>query len=54
VLVSVGQDYHNLFVVDLLHKIELGVWKLIINHLFRMLYVIPGKGTELVGILNDR
>jgi hypothetical protein len=54
VLVSVGQDYHNLFVVDLLHEIELGVWKLIINHLIRMLYAIPGKGTELVGILDDR
>lgn len=53
-LTSVGQDYHDLFVVDLLHEFELGVWKSVINHLIRMLYAIPGKGTELVGLLDDR
>ena len=53
-LTSIGQDYHDLFVVDLLHKIELGVWKSILTHLIRMIYAIPGNGTERVGILDDR
>ena len=53
-LTSVAQDYHDIFVIDLLHKVELGVWKSVLNHLIRMLYVILGKGTELVGILDDR
>ena len=53
-LTSIGQDYHDLFVVDLLHEIELGVWKSILTHLIRMIYAIPGDRTECVGILDDR
>ena len=31
-----------LFVVDLLHEFELGVWKAIFTHLLRILYAVGG------------
>jgi hypothetical protein len=54
VLTHVEQDYHDIFVVDLLHEFEIGVWKSILTHLIRMLYAIPGKGVGLVALLDDR
>ncbi|KAF8263216.1 hypothetical protein EI94DRAFT_1807601 [Lactarius quietus] len=52
VLTSVGQNYHDIFVVDLLHEFEIGIWKLVLTHLIRMLYAIPGKGVGCIGILD--
>jgi hypothetical protein len=49
----VGQDYHQLFVVDLLHKFEIGIWKLVFTHLIRILHASPG-GESLVTELNRR
>jgi hypothetical protein len=54
VLTSVGQDYHDIFVVDLLHEFEIGVWKSVLTHLIRMLYAIPGEGIGCVGLLDTR
>ncbi|KAH9167309.1 hypothetical protein EDB89DRAFT_2075020 [Lactarius sanguifluus] len=53
VLSKVGQDYHNLFVVDLLHEFEIGVWKSVLAHLIRMLYAIPGVGRDRIAILDS-
>ncbi|KAH9012682.1 hypothetical protein EDB84DRAFT_1278570, partial [Lactarius hengduanensis] len=41
-LAGIGQDYHDFFVVDLLHEFEIGIWKSVLTHLIRMLYAIPG------------
>ena len=41
----------QLFVVDLLHEIELGVWKALFTHLIRMLVAIGGKSIQ---VLNER
>jgi hypothetical protein len=46
-----GLDYHKLFVVDLLHEFELGVWKAIFTHLMRILHAIGG---DVVQDLNVR
>ena len=48
-----GQDYHELFVVDLLHKFEIRVWKSVLTHLIQMLYAILG-GKDHVAILDAR
>ena len=42
---------YRLFVVDLLHEVELGVWKAIFTHLIRLLESL-GKGK--VQELNER
>ncbi|KAH9161682.1 hypothetical protein EDB89DRAFT_2029564 [Lactarius sanguifluus] len=52
-LSMVGQDYHGLFVVDLLHEFEIGIWKSVLTHLIRMLYAIP-RGHDRVAILDAR
>jgi len=49
----VGQDYHELFVVDLLHEFKIRIWKSVLTHLIRMLYAIPG-GKDRVAILDAR
>ena len=37
----------DLFVVDLMHEFELGVWKAVLTHLIRILYTLgPGVITE--------
>ena len=41
----------QLFVVDLLHEIKLGVWKALFTHLIRMLVVISRKSIQ---VLNER
>lgn len=40
-----------MFVPDLLHEFELGVWKAIFKHLIRILY---GQGDDSIQKLNDR
>lgn len=40
-----------MFVVDLLHEFELGVWKAIFTHLLRVLYA---EGSDSIQTLNKR
>ena len=47
-----GQDYHNLFVVDLLHEFEIGIWKSVLTHLTRMLYA--SRGDSRIAELDSR
>ena len=37
-LAQFGLDFFALFVVDLMHEFELGVWKAVLTHLIRILY----------------
>ncbi|TDL17170.1 hypothetical protein BD410DRAFT_886035 [Rickenella mellea] len=46
-----GENYFILFVVDLLHEFELGVWKMIFIHLIRLLIAEGGNAVQL---LNER
>ena len=46
-----GFDFHTMFVVDLLHEFELGVWKALFTHLLRLLYAQGGNGIQK---LNER
>ena len=39
-------DYFSLFVVDLMHEFELGVWKAVFIHLIRMLVALGGIGIQ--------
>jgi hypothetical protein len=48
---QLGLDFHGLFVVDLLHEFELGVWKAIFTHLMRILQAIGGNAVQ---VLNNR
>ena len=45
-----GQDYHEMFVVDLLHEIEISVWKSVLTHLIRMLYASPGGASRVADL----
>lgn len=40
-----------MFVPDLLHEFELGVWKAVFTHLIRILYAV---GSDKVSLLNER
>ncbi|PPQ73389.1 hypothetical protein CVT24_008509 [Panaeolus cyanescens] len=46
-----GLDFYKIFVVDLLHEFELGVWKATFIHLLRILFV---AGPDLLQVLNSR
>ena len=46
-----GINFYSLFVVDLLHEFELGVWKAIFTHLIQILYA---QGGNAVQKLNER
>ncbi|KAF8800330.1 hypothetical protein BYT27DRAFT_7117677 [Phlegmacium glaucopus] len=46
-----GFDFHSMFVVDLMHEFELGVWKAVFTHLLRILYAQGGDGIQK---LNER
>jgi hypothetical protein len=46
-----GFDFYSLFVPDLLHEFELGVWKVVFTHLMRLLYACGGDGIQM---LNER
>lgn len=37
-LSRLGFDFHKMLTVDLLHEVELGVWKSAFTHLVRMLH----------------
>jgi hypothetical protein len=52
-MAKVGQDFHDFFVMDLLHKFEISIWKLVLMCLIRMLHAMPG-GEECVALLNKR
>jgi hypothetical protein len=43
----VGQDYHHLFVVDLLHEFEIGIWKSVLTHLIRILHASPDSDNHI-------
>ncbi|KAF8238211.1 hypothetical protein L208DRAFT_1243389, partial [Tricholoma matsutake] len=46
-----GLDFYSLFVPDLLHKFELGIWKAVFTHLMHLLYACGGDGIHM---LNER
>ncbi|KAF7426603.1 hypothetical protein PC9H_008972 [Pleurotus ostreatus] len=46
-----GLNFYALFVPDLLHEFELGVWKAVFIHLIRILHVL---GPDSVAALNER
>ncbi|KIJ27116.1 hypothetical protein M422DRAFT_785011 [Sphaerobolus stellatus SS14] len=50
-LFATGFNYFKMFIADLIHEIELGVWKALFTHLIRILYTC---GTEVVNALNKR
>jgi hypothetical protein len=48
---SLGFDFHQMLVPDLLHEFEIGVFKSVFIHLIRLLYHF---GVDLVITLNER
>ncbi|KIJ32462.1 hypothetical protein M422DRAFT_265630 [Sphaerobolus stellatus SS14] len=54
VLTSQGFNFFKMLAVDLLHEIELGVWKALFTHLIRMLHAVATKGENVVDELNGR
>ena len=46
-----GFDFYSLFVPDLLHEFDLGVWKAVFTHLIRVLYAAGG---DAIQALNER
>ncbi|KAH9953547.1 hypothetical protein BC827DRAFT_1145963 [Russula dissimulans] len=50
-LASHGFNVYSIFVVDLLHEFELGVWKAVFTHLLRVLYA---EGQDRIQTLNTR
>jgi hypothetical protein len=52
---QLGTDFNvsMMLVVDLMHKVELGVWKGLFAHLIRILYAAT-PGGKLVTILDER
>lgn len=36
-------NHYELFVVDLMHEIELGVWKELLKHILRVLIAMGGR-----------
>lgn len=50
-LAGAGFDYFKMFVPDVLHEFELGVWKAIFIHLMRILYA---NGNDAIQTLNRR
>jgi hypothetical protein len=46
-----GFNVYRMFVVDVLHEFELGVWKAILTHLIRILYA---EGNDRIQAMNTR
>lgn len=46
-----GLNYFSLFVPDIMHEFDLGVWKAVFVHLIRILHIV---GTSAVDELNER
>lgn len=51
-----GKEFNvsQMMVVDLLHEFELGVFKSLLTHLFRILHVASERPGALTDILNTR
>ncbi|KZT63977.1 hypothetical protein DAEQUDRAFT_815297 [Daedalea quercina L-15889] len=50
-LADTGFNFYSVFVPDVLHEFELGVWKAIFIHLLRILYA---EGKDRIQIMNER
>jgi hypothetical protein len=52
---QLGTDFNisTMLVVDLMHEVELGVWKGLFAHLIQILYAAT-PGGKLVAILDER
>ncbi|KIL62147.1 hypothetical protein M378DRAFT_13086 [Amanita muscaria Koide BX008] len=50
-LLSHGLNFYSLFVPDLMHEVELGVWKALFKHLLRILHAY---GNDTIQKLNSR
>ncbi len=50
-LFPLGKNFYDIFVVDLLHEFELGVWKMVFTHLMRLL---AAQGFDALATLNER
>jgi hypothetical protein len=50
-LSQLGLDFFPLFVVDLMHEFELGVWKAVLIHLVRILYT---QGADIIAEFDRR
>lgn len=46
-----GLDFFSLFVVDLMHEFELGVWKAVFTHLVRILHT---QGADIIAEFDRR
>jgi len=46
-----GFDFYTLFVPDLLHEFDLGVWKAVFTHLIWVLYAVGG---DTIQVLNEQ
>jgi hypothetical protein len=46
-----GFNFYSMFVVDLLHEFELGVWKAVFTHLLRVLHA---EGQDTIQTMNAR
>jgi hypothetical protein len=51
-LVPLGLDVFKMLVPDVLHEFELGIWKMILAHLVRLLYA--SGGDSAVNELDNR
>ncbi|TFK61425.1 hypothetical protein BDN72DRAFT_904115 [Pluteus cervinus] len=51
VFLDCGMNVFSLAAIDLMHEVELGVWKMLLQHLVRVLYC---QGTGVVQVFNAR
>src|SRR5579872_3031036 len=51
ILADCGLDFFSLFVVDLMHEFELGVWKAVLTHLIRIIHT---KGSVMITEFDGR
>ena len=51
VLSPFGFDFHGMLTVDLLHEVELGMWKALLTHLIRILHT---GGADNVHVFDER
>ena len=49
-LLPFGVNYYEMFVVDILHEFELGVWKAMFMHILRILYASGGTEIQQVNL----
>jgi hypothetical protein len=43
VLLPFGVNYFNMFIIDFLHEVELGVWRALFWHNLQILYAVSGN-----------